>query len=217
MKISNLKDVWQKQYRESQQRPWWFKLVSIVIVIFIVITVISILSPEGQKSFKEGKETGESIAKSSPTPSPTQTPSPTSSPTPTSNSSPSASPQVFDSSLGNNPVAVKYAQEFTDIADKVSSGAVVGIYLELSPEDMQGKTEDDYKQHVVSAFLTVQVTSAFWNSLDDPTRKDLVAAYVNSVKNIFSGFPHIYFKNNVRTVAEGEWSVFGGEPKITLK
>jgi len=211
MKISNLKDVWQKQYRESQQRPWWFKLVSIVIVIFIVITVISILSPEGQKSFKEGKETGESIAKSSPTPSPTQTPSPT------SNSSPSASPQVFDSSLGNNPVAVKYAQEFTDIADKVSSGAVVGIYLELSPEDMQGKTEDDYKQHVVSAFLTVQVTSAFWNSLDDPTRKDLVAAYVNSVKNIFSGFPHIYFKNNVRTVAEGEWSVFGGEPKITLK
>lgn len=123
----------------------------------------------------------------------------------------------FDKNRGNNYVAAKYAQQFMDVADKAAAGAVQDIYLELSPEDPKGKTEDAYKQSISSAFLTVVVDPSFWNTTDDSSKKDLVAAYTTAVKNNFSGFPHIKISNGIRTVAEGEWSVFGGEAKVTLK
>jgi hypothetical protein len=138
-----------------------------------------------------------SIQKSSPTPAVTYPP--------------------YNKTLGNNYFASLYAQKFMDTANKAAPGAVEDMYLELSPEDPKGKTESAYKQSISSAFLTVQVSSSMWDSTSESGKKDLVAAFTNSVKNTFSGFPHIKISNGVRTVAEGEWSVWNGEPKITIK
>lgn len=138
---------------------------------------------------------------------------------PVENVSPSAvvTYPPFDKNKGNNYIAALYAQKFMDIADKAAPGAVEDIYLELSPEDPKGKTEEAYKQSISSAFLTVVVSSSFWDNNTDSAKKDLVAAYTNAVKNNFSGFPHIKISNGIRTVAEGEWSVWNGEAKVTLK
>lgn len=212
------------------QKWWWGTLILFPIGLIILVTTNSIvISPNTQKNFKEGVKKGEEVTSVNPSPSPSSTPVPTveaTTPTPTEKPTLALTPTptptpvpttVFDTSLGNNYVAAKYAQQFQDIADKIAAGVVQDIYLELVPEDMKGKSEDEYKKNLVSAFLTVIFSNSFWNSLDDPTRKDLVAAYVNAVKNTFGGFPHVKFSNGVRTVAEGEWSVWNGEPKVTLK
>ena len=64
----------------------------------------------------------------------------------------------------------------------------------------------------------MKTSTTFWNSINDSTRKDLVASWVVSVGNVFSrATPHITISNNVRTVAEGTYSFMSNEPKITLK
>jgi hypothetical protein len=135
------------------------------------------------------------------------TPMPTSTPIATS----------YDSSMGNNYVAAKYAQQFQDVANKAASGFVNSAYLDLEPSDMSNKSESAYKQSIVSAFLNIEVDSSYWNATGESGQKDLVAAWVNAVHNNFSGLPHVTITNGVRTVATGEWSIWNGEAKITLK
>ncbi len=198
-----------------------FQIGLIILVAFIIFgTLGTIISPQGQKSFKSVYKAGKNIVSSStPTPSPTLIPTLTLTSTLTHTPTPIPKPKKssYDSTRGNNYVAAKYAQQFQDIADRISGGAVVDTYLELFPEDMQGKSEDTYKKDLISENLTVLVTNDFCNSLDHNSRKDLVATYVNSLRNIFSGIPHVYFKNSVRTVAEGGWSMWSGEANVTLK
>ncbi len=123
----------------------------------------------------------------------------------------------FDKNRGNNAVASTFATKFFETANKAASGTIEDVRLDLEPEDMQGKSETEYKDNITSAFLTISINQAFWSSLDDDSKKNLVATFTNSLKNTFSGFPHISVTNGIRTVATGEWSVFSGEAKITLK
>lgn len=142
---------------------------------------------------------------------------PLANPTQVITSVPTVPSQPFDSNRGNNYISAKYGQEFYDLANKAAPGYIEDIRLDLVPEDPQGKSEQEYNKSISSAFLTVVVDSSYWSSTNDTARKDFVAALTNAVKNNFSGFPHVKVNNGTRTVAEGEWSVFGGEPKITLK
>ena len=128
----------------------------------------------------------------------------------------SAQSEPFDDNLGNNPVAAKYAQQFFDVTSTAAPGYVLSMTLELTPEDMEGKSEEEYKNDITSAFLTVIVDISLWNSTTEIAQKDLVASLLNALRNTFSGFPHVYISNSVRTVAEGELSITG-EPKIELK
>lgn len=123
----------------------------------------------------------------------------------------------YDKNKGNNYIAAKYAQQFMDVADKAAAGFITDTYLELSPEDPRGETEDEYRKSVSSAFLTIMVDPSYWNTTNDATKKDIVAALTTAVKNSFGGFPHIKVSNGTRTVAEAEWSVWNGEAKVTLK
>ena len=142
--------------------------------------------------------------------------SPTNGPMGSSEPSPLPDPE-YDKSKGNNWVAAKQAEEMMGIVNKASPGAFTDILLELSPEKVD-KDEDGYKASVNSAFLSVEVNSAFWRSLDDDSKKDVVASLVIATGNIFKGaYPHIYVNNGTRRVAEGEYNFFKTEPKITLK
>lgn len=131
-------------------------------------------------------------------------------------STPSAQNEPFDSELGNNAVAAKYAQQFFDVTSTAAPGYVLSMTLELAPEDVQGKNEEEYKNDVTSAFLTVIVDNPLWNSTGEAAQKDLIASLLSALKSSFSGFPHVYVSNGGRTVAEGELSLTG-EPKIELK
>jgi hypothetical protein len=123
----------------------------------------------------------------------------------------------YDSELGNNWVAAKYAGQLWSIANNAAAGYVESIYLELSPAEVGNKSEKEYKKSVSSVFLTVKVDGSYWNTTDDDSKKDFVVAFVTSVGNMFRGYPHVYITNGVRTVAEGSYNTFKTEPKVTLK
>ncbi len=80
MKISpeKLKRSWDNNYRESQQKPWRFKLISVIVIIFITTIIIQALAPEIKKGLEESQESGSIIDKGSTTPTltPTNTPVP---------------------------------------------------------------------------------------------------------------------------------------------
>jgi hypothetical protein len=181
--------------------------ITILIITFFIVVVFIPL-----EASKKNKLTQEGTKKINVTPTailPTKIPTPTTIKTPVDTS--------FDSSIGNNYVAAKYAKQFQDLADDVASGYVSSVYLELEPSDIKNKSEDDYKQSITSAFLNIEVDSHYWNTTGEAGQKDLVAACVNAVHNNFSGFPHITVTNGVRTVAIGEWSIWNGEANVTLK
>lgn len=124
---------------------------------------------------------------------------------------------AFDKNLGNNWIAAAQAADFLRVGNNAAPGIIKGVFVELVPEDVGNKDIETYKKSVVSAFVQVKISSSFWNSLDENSMKDFTASWVTATKNVFSAFPHIYIKNEVRTVAEGEWSLWNGEPKVTLK
>lgn len=121
---------------------------------------------------------------------------------------PTITGQTFDKNRGNNYISAKYAQQYMDFANKMAPGAIQNVYLELSPADPAGKTD---------SFLTVTVNSFYWNTTNDSTKKSLIAAAINELKNTFSGYPHIIVKIGSKTVATGELPSGSGDPVITLK
>lgn len=223
----------------------WSKRVRLGLIagVWLSIALAGVISRIGQDSYQKGykAEMDETSQFNSPlaqttiipsiTPIPTEEPTVISTTEPTQiqtiDPSPSLIPTsepttlsaviAFDKNRGNNWVAAAQAQDFIDVANKAVPGIIKDVFVELMPEDVGNKDIETYKKSVVSAFIQVKVSSSFWNSFDDGSKKDFTASWVTATKNVFSGFPHIYIKNDVRTVAEGEWSVWSGEPKITLK
>ncbi len=124
----------------------------------------------------------------------------------------------YDKNKGNNYVAAQAAEAMQSIIDKAAEGAVLNVFIELSPEDPSGKTEEEYKGSLTSAFVQIQVSQSFWNSLTDDYKKDLVASFVTSVGNIFPRpYPHVYVNNGVREVATGEYNLLKSEAQVKLK
>ncbi len=198
------------------QRAWWSKLVIIVSALFFLLIVIGIFTPSGQKSFKEGAEEGKKLdseVSSSPQLSPSEVPTPK----PSSQPSPIPKPVSFDLDLGNNQVAANFAKDFFGIANKAAPGYITSVRVDLTPEDLGGKSEDDYKKNLISVYLTVEVDSHLWNTTGEAGQKDLAASFLTSISNTFGGIPHVKITNGVRTVAEAEYPLFGGDPKIILK
>lgn len=179
---------------------WAF--IGVVVILLIIAPFIP------RDAEEETTKTTSSVASQV-----TQAPSPTLQPA--ISQKPTETP--YDETKGNNYVAAKYADQFQQVADSAVEGYVEHVYLELSPENVGGKSENDYKKSISSAFLTVQVSNLLWNSTGTDEKKDLVAAWTNSARNTFSGYPHIKIVNGTRTVAEGEWSAWSNEAKITLK
>lgn len=209
MKIDNLREAWQKKYRESQQRPWWFKLIFAVIVIFVVITIIGILTPEAQKSRKEGAEEGKKSA-SEVSPLPQGSPSPT--------PSQSVLPQTFDENRGNNPVAAELAQQLFDQANEAKQGFVLDIHISLDPEDMQGKDKENYIKTVRAAALAMQVDSSLWSSFDEGTQRGFVTLYLKYPLGIFPStiVGITIIDSNDRIVAKGTYDKSTNKTNITL-
>ena len=133
----------QNPFLEFWQRAWWSKVIIISLVLFILIIAIGSLSPKSQKSAKEGFEAGKKVASetsSSPQTSPSEVPTPT----PSSQPSPTPKPVSFDPDLGNNYVAANFAKDFFGIANKAAPGYIKSVRVDLTPEDLGGKSEDDY-------------------------------------------------------------------------
>ena len=200
----------QNPFLNFWQRAWWSKLITIAAGLFIFFIILGILSPEGQKGFEEGKEAAKDTVQSS---EPKASPSPS----PATEASPPPTPHTFDSKLGNNYIAAEFAEEFLGIVNKATPGYVKSVRVDLTPEDLGGKSEEDYKKSLISVYLTVKVDNYLWNTTSEGSKKDLTAAFLNSITNSFGGIRHVIVTNGVRTVAEGEWPLFGGDPKITLK
>lgn len=115
---------------------------------------------------------------------------------------------IFDKNLGNNYISAKYAKQYMDFAAKVAPGAIKAVYLELTPSDPAGMTD---------SFLTVTVNSFYWNTANDSTKKNLIAAAIKELKNTFSVYPHITITDGTKTLATGELPSLSGDPVITLK
>lgn len=211
------------------KRNWNLILkLGILLILWVIILSIGYAREDTRKAFKEGFEAGQGkVPESSPTPAPTQRPVITPRPTATSTPAPrletptptsTPAPVDFDENLGNNFVAAKYAQDIMNTANKAVPDTLTKTYLELSPEDMKGKNEEDYKKSVTTASLTATINNLYWSSFDEDSKKDVVASLVVAVGNIFpQGYPHIHINNGVRTVAEGEYDWLKTEPKVTLK
>ena len=52
------------------QKAWWSKLIVIIVGIFILSAIIGGLTPQGQKSFKEGQEAGKGKSENQEKPTP---------------------------------------------------------------------------------------------------------------------------------------------------
>jgi len=122
--------------------------------------------------------------------------------------SPTITHPPFDKNRGNNYISAKYAQQYMDLANKMAPGAIQNVYLELSSADPAGKTD---------SFLTVTVNSFYWNTTNESTKKSLVTACINELKNTFLGYPHLIVKIGSKTVATGELPSLSGNPVVTLK
>lgn len=150
------------------------------------------------------------------TPTATQTPTPTLTPKPTNTPTPTPTEYPYDKSLGNNDTAAKFGQLMLDVSNS-DSEVVSSLFVEL-PEKKNKQSEADYQKSIVSVFVTVIVSPTAWSYSNDADRKDVVAAWVMFTRKAFPGaIPHIYVKNGYRTVAEGSFSVWSGEPSVTLK
>ena len=150
------------------QDSWGSKLIVIIVGVLILSAIIGVLTPQGQKNFKERQE--------APAPK-VETKESTNTPVPTKKLAPTSTPS-FNKNRGNNPVAAELAQQLFDQANEIKQGIALNVYVRLHPEDMQGKDKEAYVRTVDSAVLAMQLDSSFWNSLDDDTRKSLIATYL---------------------------------------
>ena len=199
-----------------------------VLIIFLWIITIPFTIAWGSglyEAFTGSKSTSKQEVKriNSPSPQPSSseppfsTSSPQSSPTLAPTPTPKPKPVSFDPDLGNNYVAANFAKDFFGTANKAAPGYIKSVRVDLTPEDLGGKSEEDYKKNLISVYLTVKVDSYLWNTTGESGQKDLAASFLNAISNSFGGIRHVIITNGARTVATAEWPLFGGEPKITLK
>ena len=150
------------------------------------------------------------------TPTIALTPTRTPTPKPTATRTPTPTEYPYDKSLGNNATAAKFGQLMMDTSN-ASSTVVEDIYVEL-PEQKSNQSDAEYKKSIVSVFCTIVVSTNVWNVSDEGSQKDVVAAWVMFTRKAFPGaYPHITVRNGYRTVATGEYSMWDGEAKVTLK
>lgn len=131
---------------------------------------------------------------------------------------------TFDSNRGSNYEAASTAQGFIDIFEMTVPDVGIDMYLNLMTSDdsevmyKNGGDLGEYRNQVNGAFLTVVINNLFWNLSTDSSKKDIVASWVNSLHILYpNGVNSVTVKNSVRTVAEGKWSLWNGEPKVELK
>jgi len=199
------------------QKAWWSKLIVIIVGIFILSAIIGGLTPQGQKSFKEGQEAGKGKSENQEKPTPKvetkeskNTPVPTKKPAPTSTS--------FNKNRGNNPVAAELAQQLYDQANEAQQGFVLDIHVGLDPEDMQGKNKEDYIKTVKVAALSMQVDASLWSSFDEDTQRGLVTLYLKYPLGIFPSriVGVTIIDSNNRIVAKGTYDKSTDKANITL-
>lgn len=192
--------------------------------LFGLIVLAASSSKSGQQSLQEGYKAGKEVGSNVSTPTPTASPDPTINPTsapspkPTSSSKPSPTPAPivsFDETKGNNYIAAQTAEKILNIVSKAAPGYVKSVRIDLVPEEIQG-SEEEYKNKLVSVYLTVMVDSYQWSTTNETVRKDLAASFLNAITNTFGGIHHVKINNGVRDVAEAEWPLFGGQPKVKL-
>lgn len=212
MVVRSIKEAWDSSYRESQNKPWWHKLLVVLVLLFTVAAIFGLLSSKGEESLKDGKEAGINLAQTSPS----STSNPSSSPFPTPQASSLIEP-VFDSNLGNNYLAADFAKSFLSTANKAAHGYVKTARVDLTPAKLDGKDEAEYKKNLLSVYLIVEVDNHLWNTTGEAGQKDLAASFLNAISNSFGGIHHVKITNGIREVATAEWPLFGGEPKIELK
>lgn len=128
----------------------------------------------------------------------------------------------FDTKHGNNAFAAQQALDMVKSA--TNNGLGMDVYIETNvPDDaqndyLQGGKEATFREKTTSAVMTVVISNTAWALSPDSTKQDLVASFVNRLRQMYpNGAPIVRVTNGIRTVAEGTWSVWNGEPKVDLK
>ena len=109
----------------------------------------------------------------------------------------------FDSNLGNTAEAAIFSQSLIDL-----------VQLTIGDEfDFQAYTHVEYS----SARLAVVMDNSIWSSYSESQKKDMVVMFINATSKEFpEHVAHVTISNGIRTVAEGDASVWGGDPKVKL-
>ncbi len=130
--------------------------------------------------------------------------------------------KTFDTKHGNNAFAANQALELAKSGN--SNGIGMDVYIETEvPTDaqndyLQGGKEATYREKTTIARMTVAISGTAWALSPDSSKKDLVASFVNRLKQIYpNAVPRVTVTNGVRTVAEGSWSIWSEEAKVELK
>lgn len=130
--------------------------------------------------------------------------------------------KTFDTKHGNNALAASQALELAKSGKNNGIGMDVYIETEVPAEAqndyLQGGKETIYRAKTTIARMTVVISGTAWALSPDSSKKDLVASFVNRLRQIYpNAVPRVTVTNGVRTVAEGSWSIWGEEAKVELK
>lgn len=124
-------------------------------------------------------------------------------PSPTTKSLPTATTAWFDETIGNSAKTASFAQELLDLIEKLAPSGQFQVYVEEAPS---------------SLFVTIQYDAVLWAETPESLQKDVVASFVMAARNKFpENLPHVKIKTGYRVAAEGEFSIWSGEPKVTIK
>ncbi len=164
-----------------------------------------------------GTTTPSSTSSSQANPTSTPIPKQETQATPQASSTPTLTPIVFDSSKGNNPYAANYAEKILSSFGQKIPGFIKDAYVRLDPEDMAGKSDDDYAKSLTFGTLSLVVNADSWDGMTDSLKKDFVAGIITVTKSNIRIYPHVTVSDGFRTVAEGSWDLWNGEASIILK
>lgn len=130
----------------------------------------------------------------------------------------------YNPKRGSNHEAASTAQGFMDLFKMSSPNVGIDMYLKLMAQGSSESAYADggdlntYRKQVEGAFLTVVISNTYWRLINDSVKKDLTATFVSSLHTLYPDAAiGVTIDNNIRTVAEGSWSLWNGEPKVELK
>lgn len=128
----------------------------------------------------------------------------------------------FDAKHGTDAFAAQQALDMVKSA--TNNGLGMDVYIEAKVPDnvmsdyLQGGKETTFREKTTTAIMTVVISNTAWALSPDSTKQDLVASFVNRLKQFYpNAVTLVHVTNGIRTVAEGTWSVWNGEPKVDLK